>query len=568
MQPAHHRPDGDVKGDGRLLVRQASKVDQLDDESKLLGKPVERPLDRGVECAPQDNGLRSVGGGGHRPRRLDVGDHLGPLSPAPVGAGVAQDGQQPGSGVTTVETVDGPVGAQERVLDKILGVGRMAGERPCNPQENLDLGQHLLGECLLARATLDRLLHAQGTRAPLGVFPLVLRPVRPVRAREVACGPSGPDPHGLKFSDGHPSFQDMVPRGSVSGGRALRGESGREATFPPVLVGRRLATASRTFSVAAALLAGTFACGSDARHNVADVPEPAEAPAPRSEPAGRLSRLPGHPEGLVFDAGTSTLIAGVDGGVALLSPDGTLVKVVELGARPRHVALAEHGGAALVPLEGSDELVVVGLPDGEVRQRVRVGRNPHDAAAAAGRVFVGDEFADTISVIGGSVVQATLPGPVQPGGVAVGGSSLAVVGVRGRHLKVLDTTTLGETATLDAGVGPTHVVASGPLGYVSDTQGDAILSYRLGAEPRRVGRTAVPGAPYGLALDGARSRLWVTLTKTNELVEFSLTGEQLSRRATYPTVRQPNSVAVDPRTGTVYVVGATAGQLQIVTPEP
>ncbi|MGH9010754.1 MAG: YncE family protein, partial [Acidimicrobiia bacterium] len=285
------------------------------------------------------------------------------------------------------------------------------------------------------------------------------------------------------------------------------------------------------------------------------------------EPAGRVVPLPGHPEGLAFDPVTATLAAGVDGGVAVLDPDGASRTTLDLGARPRHVGLAENGGAVLVPLEGSDELVVVGLPAGEVRQRVAVGRQPHDAAAAAGRVFVGDELADTISVIEGSAVRATRPGPIQPGGVSASAGSVVVVGVRGRHLKVLDATTLAEVATLEAGVGPTHVVADQSFAYVADTQGDAILLYRLGADPERVGRVATPGTPYGLALDTARGRLWVTLTKTNELLEFNLAGEKLTRRAGYPTVRQPNSVAVDPRSGTVYVAGAADDQLQILTPE-
>lgn len=319
--------------------------------------------------------------------------------------------------------------------------------------------------------------------------------------------------------------------------------------------------------VAAVLVAsGSVACRSDPPRAVPPVPEPAEAPAARSQPDGRVVPLSGHPEGLAFDPVSATLIAGVDGGVAVLNPDGASMTTLTLGARPRHVGLAENGGAVLVPLEGSDELVVVGLPAGEVRRKVRVGRQPHDAAAVAGRVFVGDELADTISVIEGSAVRDTLPGPVQPGGVAAGGKSVAVIGVRGRQLKVLNATTLAEVATLDAGVGPTHVVADRSFAYVADTQGDAILVYRLDPPPERASRTAVPGTPYGLALDASRNRLWVTLTKTNELVEFSLADGRLTRRARYPTVRQPNSVVVDPRTGTVYIAGAADGQLQILVP--
>lgn len=315
------------------------------------------------------------------------------------------------------------------------------------------------------------------------------------------------------------------------------------------------------------MVAVSAACGSEPSRPVPPVPEPAAAPAPRSQPAGRVVPLSGHPEGLAFDPVTATLAAGVDGGLTLLRPDGASVTTLSLGARPRHVSLAEEGGAMLVPLEGSDQLVVVGLPGGEVRQRVAVGRQPHDAAGAAGRVFVSDELADTVSVIDGALVRATVAAPIQPGGIAAAGKSVVVLGVRGRRLSVLDATTAAEVARLDAGVGPTHVVADQSFAHVADTQGDAILVYRLGPQPAQVGRATAPGTPYGLALDAARGRLWVTLTKTNELVEFSLAGGKLTRRTRYPTVRQPNSAAVDPRTGTVYVAGAADGELQIVTPD-
>ena len=334
-----------------------------------------------------------------------------------------------------------------------------------------------------------------------------------------------------------------------------------------VLTHRAAPPAGLILVAAALAAAGTAACRSTPPAPVPPVPEPAEAPATRSEPAGRVVPLPGRPEGLAFDPGSGRLVAGVDGGVAVLNADGGSVQMVDLGARPRHVGLVEGGGAVLVPLEPADELVVVGLPGGEVRQRVRVGRQPHDAAAAAGRIFVSDESADTVSVIEGSGVRATLPAPIQPGGVATDGESIVVIGVRGRRLSVLDAATVTERKRLDAGVGPTHVVAHQSLAWVTDTQGNEILVYRLGARPERAGRADAPGAPYGVVLDAPRSRLWVTLTQTNELLEFRVDGDRLRRGARYPTVRQPNSVAVDPGTGTVYVAGVAESQLQIITPE-
>ncbi|MBJ7472513.1 MAG: hypothetical protein JHD16_14500, partial [Solirubrobacteraceae bacterium] len=76
-------------------------------------------------------------------------------------------------------------------------------------------------------------------------------------------------------------------------------------------------------------------------------------------------------------------------------------------------------------------------------------------------------------------------------------------------------------------------------------------------------RVYVAGAPYGVATDETRKRLWVTLTARNELVEFGLHGRpHILQRI--PTVRQPNSVAVDPESGDVLVAGRTEGQLQLL----
>lgn len=82
-----------------------------------------------------------------------------------------------------------------------------------------------------------------------------------------------------------------------------------------------------------------------------------------------------------------------------------------------------------------------------------------------------------------------------------------------------------------------------------------------------VGRVALAGSPEGLAADLGRHRLWVTLPGSNTLAEIDLSGHGGGVAATYPTVQQANSDAVDPQTGTVYVAGRTdAGTLQILTP--
>jgi DNA-binding beta-propeller fold protein YncE len=102
--------------------------------------------------------------------------------------------------------------------------------------------------------------------------------------------------------------------------------------------------------------------------------------------------------------------------------------------------------------------------------------------------------------------------------------------------------------------------------YVADTQGEAVLVFSTQPRPELIGRVALAGAPYGLALDAQRKHLWVTLTASSTLIELDVSTPATRKLAMLPTVRQPNSVAVDPATGTVYVTGTAAGELQVIKP--
>jgi DNA-binding beta-propeller fold protein YncE len=142
-----------------------------------------------------------------------------------------------------------------------------------------------------------------------------------------------------------------------------------------------------------------------------------------------------------------------------------------------------------------------------------------------------------------------------------------VVGVRGRTLQEINSngTILGSTAS---GVGPTHI-RSGPgdLFYIADTQGNRILVFRSGPKrPVPLGSVYTGSTPYGLAIDQRRDMLYVTLTGTNKLRSFRIQGHHLEPQRTWPTVRQPNDVAIDDATGTVIIAGAANSVLQFIAP--
>jgi DNA-binding beta-propeller fold protein YncE len=314
------------------------------------------------------------------------------------------------------------------------------------------------------------------------------------------------------------------------------------------------------------LLSLVAACGSS--KELPPAPEPAVSPPPDERPAGRVVRVGHKPEGLALDPRTELLAVGLTNPdrLALVNArSGRVERRVPLAESPRHLRLARAGGPVLVPAERANALVEVPLPQGPLR-RTRVGRYPHDAVAADGRYFVADELADTMSVVRGGKTLRTLPAPTQPGGVAAttGGRSVGVVGVRERRLRIYDTDRLEEAGEVDVGSGPTHLVAGKKRFFVVDTRGDGLLEVRLRDEPVVHRRIHLSGAPYGIALDRVRSRIWVTLTARNELAELS--DRRVIRR--FPTVRQPNSVAVDERSGRVFVASRSDGTLQILDPPP
>ena len=251
--------------------------------------------------------------------------------------------------------------------------------------------------------------------------------------------------------------------------------------------------------------------------------------------------------------------------VLIGADSGRVLRRVPIASPPRHLELAGERGPVLVPAEPVDQLIEVSLPSATVRS-IAVGVHPHDAVAAAGRVFVGNEFGRSVSAVSGRRVIAQIEGFMQPGGLAAAGGEVAVVDVRADTITLVDAHSLRVLGSAPAGEGPTHVVAGSGRLFVADTRGNALLAYATRPKLHLVGRLTLPGTPYGLATDPVHNRLWVTLTATNELVEVVIGGQPLRRLASYPTGRQPNTVAIDPRDGRVFVADAGAGVVQAIDP--
>ena len=295
--------------------------------------------------------------------------------------------------------------------------------------------------------------------------------------------------------------------------------------------------------------------------------EPATAGAPAVPPVGKVVPIGNAPEGIVI--GTSGI-----GAVAVRNPDGVELIDAATGAvrqtvptdgAARHLSLAGPDGPVLVPLEGSSELCELNLADGRVTSTVAgVGRQPHDAAqTAGGTIVVTNELGGGVMFVRAGTVVASLPaGPVQPGGVAAVGDYAAVADVQGNGVWVYDGSTHRQMAQAPVGTKLTHAVSmSGDLVAFADTDGGAVFVERIDPQLVRIAKIDAPGKPYGLAYDATRRRLYVTLTGANLLRLVDVSDPTKPRiLGDVPTVRQPNSVAVDPRSGNVLVTGSDPGR--------
>jgi len=147
-----------------------------------------------------------------------------------------------------------------------------------------------------------------------------------------------------------------------------------------------------------------------------------------------------------------------------------------------------------------------------------------------------------------------------------GGSQVAVLSVRERVVELFDALTHRRVARTSAGLGITHgVTLDRDRLLVADTQGGAVLVVRLRPKLEVERRIDLPGGPYGLAVDPARHRAWVTLTALNQLIELQ-TGPKPGAVRVFHSVRQPDTVAVDASSGRVFVTGRAAGVVEIIDP--
>lgn len=296
---------------------------------------------------------------------------------------------------------------------------------------------------------------------------------------------------------------------------------------------------------------------------------PAVSPPPAAAPSGTVLMLPGAASAMVADPTSHTLAVAVDKPAELLlfSLDdmAKAPRTVPLPGAVSHLSLAKPGGPVLAPVASANTVVEVTIPTATTTV-VPVAGGPTSAAAYDGKLLVTVPTRKSIDELTGAKVTRTITGSVNPDQVIVAGGKVVMLDRIRSAVFDIDVSGGSVGAGLRAGDGATNAATDGyGRVLVTDTRTGELLAFSAGPVLMRQ-RSPVPGVPYGIAVDTHRNIAWVTATQLNEVIGYQLAGGQPVQKYQLPTVRQPDSVAVDPASGRVFVASADGGGVQVMQP--
>lgn len=326
--------------------------------------------------------------------------------------------------------------------------------------------------------------------------------------------------------------------------------------------------ARRTALTGALAVVALAGCSGSRELPTVPVAGPAQAPPVGPAPAGGRLDIDSPVSALLVDPGTGILAMTVSGPDRLMLLDTNDLRrsprQIALPGPPADLTLARRGGPLLLAAPRAGALLRIDLPDGAVN-RTDLNGEVRSAAVAGDRTVVA--LGDRVAVLdASSQLVRTMAGFVAAARVVPVGSSVLVLDRAQTSLTVVDPVAADKGLALRAGEGATSAVGDrfGRV-LVLDTRGGELLAF--GGQPLLLRqRYPVPGAPYGLAYDDQRDLAWVTLTARNQVVGYDVAGAEPVLRYRFTTVRQPDSVAVDPRSGRVVVGSSSGAGAQVIDP--
>jgi hypothetical protein len=315
--------------------------------------------------------------------------------------------------------------------------------------------------------------------------------------------------------------------------------------------------------VCAAVGAGCSSGKPDDELMVTDNPVAAVAavsPPATTTPAGTVTAVDDHVTAMSFDPASSTLAVAAENTVHLYHLGGTLAPTKTIAVTAASLTL-DHGGFLAA---GGNEIARI-TTDGRLEPATEFRGKPVSATTFDGRTLVAVRDERAVAVVRDNRVQRMITGDLMSADQVLSTGKNAVVLDRLRNAVFqLDVPGADIQQGLRAGRGATNAVTDrfGRV-LVTDTRGGALLAFSV--DPLLLRQNyPVPGAPYAIAYDRERDIAWVTLTRTNEVVGYEVAGEQPKEKYRFPTVSQPNAVAVDPSSGRVIVASGTGDGIQVI----
>ncbi|KUI29602.1 hypothetical protein AU196_04595 [Mycobacterium sp. IS-1742] len=328
---------------------------------------------------------------------------------------------------------------------------------------------------------------------------------------------------------------------------------------------RSLATAVAALAVAAA------GCSS----NPVDAPPPTITPASAASsppvtgaPDGTVRPLAGDARAALFDPATRSLVVLGQG------PEGqSTLTVLTSPAPPRTLltpgtATAMAGtGDGTVYLSARGGYSRVDIAAGRVEQVEVEGEADTDFTAVArradGRLVLGTSDGAVLTLESDTTVGARLGIFARVDALVAQGNTTVVLDRGQTSVTTVDAGGTKAAQALRAGEGATTMAAD-PQGrvLVADTRGDELLVFGTNPLIMRQ-RYPVPDAPYGLA--GSSGLAWVSQTASNTVIGYDLSTGIPVEKVRHRTVQQPNLLAYDDVSGTLYVVSGTGAGVQVIT---
>jgi hypothetical protein len=323
-------------------------------------------------------------------------------------------------------------------------------------------------------------------------------------------------------------------------------------------------------AAAAALALVATGCSS----NPVDAPPPTIAPASAASsppvtdaPDGTVRPLGADARAALFDPATRSLVVlgpGPEGQSALTVINGTAAPRTLL--TPGTATAMTGSDEGVLYLSGAGGYFRVDVAAGTVDRVDVEGEADTDFTAITrredGRLVLGTSDGAVVTLDSETTVGTRLAIFARVDALVTQRDTTVVLDRAQTSVTAVDASGTKAVQALRAGDGATTMTAD-PQGrvLVADTRGDELLVF--GTDPLIMRqRYPVPDSPYGLA--GSNGLAWVSQTASNTVIGYDLSTGIPVEKVRYRTVQQPNLLAYDDASGTLYVVSGTGAGVQVI----